>query len=414
MNILWITNIIFPAPSKALGRPSPVVGGWMYASAKALVDLDPSVNLAVATVYDGDQIKRLLIEGITYYLLPLRGNNTRYHFALEPLWQTVATEFLPDIVHLHGTEFAHGLAFLNAVPEVKAVASIQGLVSIYAQYYYAGISTAEILWNISFRDIVRMDTLFHQKWNFERRGLIEGAIIRKVHHIVGRTEWDRAHVLALNPSVNYHFCNETLRSSYYGAKWSYDCCEKHSIFLSQAGYPLKGLHQVLKALSLLVEYYPDLKLYIAGSDITRYNSVIDKMKISGYGLYIRRLIKRLKLSDRVFFTESLNETEMVQRYLDSNIFICPSSIENSPNSLGEAQLLGVPVIASYVGGVPDMVEEGVNGTMYRFEEWEILAQKITSLFEQDQWEDNSEMARIRHDSKTNTLRLITIYREIYG
>ena len=57
----------------------------------------------------------------------------------------------------------------------------------------------------------------------------------------------------------------------------------------------------------------------------------------------------------------------------------PSSIENSPNSLGEAQLLGVPCIASDVGGVTDMIPNKECGIIYRFEEVELLAKHIPSF-----------------------------------
>lgn len=46
---------------------------------------------------------------------------------------------------------------------------------------------------------------------------------------------------------------------------------------------------------------------------------------------------------------------MIEQYLKAHIFVCPSSVENSPNSLGEAQLLGVPCIGSIAGGIPSML-----------------------------------------------------------
>ena len=56
---------------------------------------------------------------------------------------------------------------------------------------------------------------------------------------------------------------------------------------------------------------------------------------------------------------------MCDRYLKSNLFVCCSAIENSPNSLGEAQLLGMPYVASFVGGVPEIA--GMNAdVLYRF------------------------------------------------
>lgn len=74
--------------------------------------------------------KKIEIDWITYFLLLLKGNKVKYH---KSLWQEVVSDFKPDLAHLHGTEFAHVLAFLKNCPEVKVVVSIQGLVSVYSK-----------------------------------------------------------------------------------------------------------------------------------------------------------------------------------------------------------------------------------------------------------------------------------------
>ena len=381
MNVLWISNILFPAPCKALGLPTPVLGGWMYASAKALTGSSSDVKLAVAAVYKtGENIQKMEIDGIIYYLLPLKGNNTKYDKSLEPLWRQVTDEFHPDLVHLHGTEFAHGLAYLKACPDIKSVVSIQGLISVCARYYYGGISPWTIFRNISIRDIIKRDTLFQQKRKFQKRGQIECEILKRTRHIIGRTSWDKAHAWAINPDAVYHLCNEILRPSFYEGEWEYEKCEKYSIFLSQSGYPIKGLHQVIKALPFVLKAYPDARVYVAGSNIISSVSWWEQLKITGYGRYIRSLIRKYDLSDKVEFVGIQNEMEIKNRYLSANVFLCPSVIENSPNSLGEAQLLGVPHIASYVGGSPDMMI-GNEACLYRFEEVEMLAEKICRVFE---------------------------------
>ena len=91
------------------------------------------------------------------------------------------------------------------------------------------------------------------------------------------------------------------------------------------------------------------------------------------------MIARLGISEHIEFTGMLDEKAMCDRYLKSNLFVCCSAIENSPNSLGEAQLLGMPYVASFVGGVPEIA--GMNAdVLYRFEETEMLAKKyVTSL-----------------------------------
>src|SRR5690606_3430119 len=96
------------------------------------------------------------------------------------------------------------------------------------------------------------------------------------------------------------------------------------------------------------------------------------------------LSKKEKVFNQIQFLGMLSEEQMIVEYQKAHVFICPSSIENSPNSIGEAQIIGTPVISSYVGGVPDMVEHGLTGLLYRFEEVEMLAMHIKSIFENDE------------------------------
>ena len=145
--------------------------------------------------------------------------------------------------------------------------------------------------------------------------------------------------------------------------------------------------------------------------------MLDKIKLSGYGSYIRNLIKKLNLIEHVDFIGTLTEEQMVEEYKNAHLFICPSSIENSPNSLGEAQLLGVPVIASYVGGIPDMVTHGETGLLYRFEEVEMLAEHIRSIFSNDNLAQKLSLngfrvAEERHNRAINLSKTLKIYQEI--
>ena len=400
---------MLPPICKAINEPIPVTGGWMYSSLKELQTVK-DVEFAVATVYPGKKIVAKQIDNVWYYLLPLgRKSNLKYQPVLEPYWRKVQQEFLPDVVHIHGTEFAHGLAYINACSAHNVVVSIQGLISVIGRYYYAGIDKWDILKHITFRDILRQDTIFHQKHSFIKRGKIETELLRRVDHVIGRTSWDRAHVWAINPKARYHFCNETLRDEFYKYQWKYEECEKHSIFLSPAGYPIKGLHQVLKALSLILKHYPDTKVYVAGDDITKR----PWYRLAGYSAYIKHLIKRYKLENHVFFTGVLNEQEICKQYLKSNVFVCPSAIENSPNSLGEAQLLGVPCIAAYVGGVPDMMK-GCEDFVYCFEEVEMLADKVCEVFaDVSIYPESQKEGTLRHNPKINMNQLSIIYRSIY-
>ena len=161
---------------------------------------------------------------------------------------------------------------------------------------------------------------------------------------------------------------------------------------------------------------------IAYNMLTHYNLKPDEgyrgdelSQIGDYGDYIQSLIKKHNLSKHIIFTGPLNAEQICAQYLSANVFICPSSIENSPNSLGEAQLLGVPCIASDVGGVTDMIPNKECGIIYRFEEVELLAKHICEIFKTSVIFDNSEMQRIshdRHDKVINAKTLINIYKSI--
>lgn len=408
MRVLWITNIMLPPICEAMNYPAIATGGWLFSSLERIQEIN-DIDFAVATVYNERELLSKEIDNVKYYLLPLNGqNNTKYQQSLEKFWVKVRDDFRPDIVHIHGTEFAHGLAYLKACGCNNAIVSIQGLVSVIARYYCAGISKKEILQNITFRDILKRDSVLEQQKKFYKRGEIEKEYIRSVKHVIGRTSWDKAHVRAINPDIHYHFCNETLRDEFYKHTWNYESCEKYSIFSSQAGYPIKGLHQLLKAMPLILREYPNTKLYVAGGDITKSKWY----RLSGYASYIKRLIEENGLRDMVNFTGMLSEKDMCARYLRSNVFVCPSAIENSPNSLGEAQLLGVPCIAAYIGGVPDMMRE-YEGNMYRFEEVEMLAEKVCAIFHNSSLSlRRSDEASLRHNPIRNTERLLSIYQKI--
>lgn len=413
MKILWVVNTVFPDAAIHIGIQPPVFGGWMYGLANDLA-MSGNISLAVATVYSGKEIKSFEINNIQYYLIPQQAQPSKAN-KLKEDWRLLTSDFSPDLVHIHGTEYAHGLALMNACPDLKYIVSIQGLVSVYHRYFLAGMTTWEVLRNITFRDIVRWNTLFHAKHNFYKRGLTEKEYIRRGQAVIGRTDWDRSHAKVINPHTNYFFCNESLRDEFYtDKKWNLKNCRRHSIFLSQASYPIKGLHQVLKAVVLLKDSYPDILVEVAGHDITKATTLIDRLKRDGYGLYIESLIKTYKLETHIKFLGSLQADEMKKAYLRSHVFICPSSIENSPNSLGEAQILGVPTIASYCGGIPSMIDEGKSALIYRFEEHEMMADHIKSIFNSDEVAYNlsnkgSLEATERHNRELNSKNLLSIY-----
>lgn len=354
-------------------------------------------------------------EKITYYILPFGKGNEKENKEYEPFWKKVRDEVYPDVVHIHGTEFSHGLAYVKACGSENVVVSIQGLVSAYYYYYY-GITARTIMRNITIRDFFKGNTLYRYKC-FKRKADFEKKLLLGVRHIIGRTSWDRARTWAINPDAEYHFCNETLREEFYKGRWTYEQCLPHTIFLSQVTAVLKGFHMLLQALPLVRRCYPDVKVRVAGQDITHPGVLSERIKLTDYGKFVRKMIRKYGLEGNIIFLGALSAEKMKEEYLKANVFVCSSSIENSPNSLGEAQLLGVPCISSYVGGTMDMIPNTQCGELYRYEEYEMLAYKICEMFEVSPNFDNTIMrstALERHDGIQNSRQLLHIYKKISG
>lgn len=411
MRILWIVNIQFPPLCDYLNKKTPSSGGWLYSSAQRLVATG-SVELYVATFDEhGATPVDVTINGIRYFTIPYKNaDTTKTHAFVRDYWKIINTKCNPDIVHIHGTEYAHGNDYIHACGAQHVIVSIQGLVGEISYYYTGGLSYKTILKHLSIRDILLRDSLFHQTKDFSRRGIIERDTLSMVCHIAGRTSWDLSHAWRINPSAEYHFCGETLREVFYKSKWSYDKCEPYSIFISQSIHPYKGLHKVLEALPIVLLHFPKTTVYVAGRDMVY---KVPWYRRTGYGKIIKRIINKYKLDNHIVFTGELDETEMCKRYLMSNLFICSSSIENSPNSLGEAQMLNMPYLCSYVGGVADMVDS--ISCLYRFEDTDMLAYKICRIFELKEKAISHQEGNLRrYDANQNLLDLLNAYKLIHN
>lgn len=414
MKVLWISNIVFPEAQALLTGNGVLTssGGWMLGAANALVEYNDIELIVAAPSQDVHKLAELQGKEIRYFLFPLGKGNLKKNDDYRKFWRQIHDVVYPDVVHIHGTEFSHGLAYVDECGAENVVVSIQGLTSEIAKYYSLGLSKWNILKNTTIGDIFR-GSAFKDVKRYRIRGEVEIEMLRKVHHVIGRTTFDRSHVWAINPKVQYHFCNEILRDEFYKGQWEYTTCTPHSIFFSQANNPLKGLHFIIKALSIVKIYYPNIYMHVAGRDITKHDSTLRSIyAYSGYGKFIKNLISKFNLGNNISFTGPLTASEMKNELLNANVFVCASSIENSSNSLAEAQMLGVPCVASYVGGIPDLIPNEKCGVLYRCNDIEMLAYQICKVFKESASFDNSHMIQVanaRHSVSNVILSLIKIY-----
>ncbi len=466
MRVLWLVNIMLPAYAKAKGLPYSVREGWLSGSfdriskdIKLNNDIKNNkedsetampknqgslVELGVAFPFpdgavDNTGVKPEIIDGVSFYKFNENLNTPEiYDEQLESEMKSIIDNFRPDIIHIFGTEFPHTLAMTRAFNRSdRTLIGIQGICNVIADKYLEGLP--ESVKNAkTFRDRIKKDSLQDQVAKYRLRGQNETEAIRNAGHITGRTDFDREETARINPDAQYHFMNETMRDIFYKPldADARSHVRPYSIMLSQGDYPLKGFHYVLEALPEIIKVHPETKLYVAGNSIVgnidRSEVIGDTdgaeyrgsrypffLRASAYGKYLRKLIRDNNLQDHVVVLGKLSAEQMKDQMLRSSIFVCPSTVENSPNSLAEAMLLGVPVVAARTGGIPSMVTDGREGYLFEPGNIEEFTKAILNAFDEkvitDLYCENAKKrAFTDHDADTNFNRLIEIYRDIYN
>ena len=414
MKLLWLCNNA-PGIVRAhiSGRPASAVN-WVDHVLTGLLER----GLTVRILYRGNGGSGVIDETCSYASF---GEELPYVYRpeLEAVFRQELRAYQPDVIHSWGVEYDHALAMVNAAEQEgmldHMVASIQGLCRFLAEHYTDGIPQSAVN-HSTFRDLVRRDNIAKQQEKFRLRGRLETQAIEKLRHVIGRTSWDHDRAMELNPEITYHFCNETLRENFYEGRWDYGTCRKHSVFASSCSYPIKGFHYLLEAMAKVREAYPDAVITVTGRSVQG-GGWKGKLRRGAYEVYLAKLIRKYGLENAVRFLGDLSAEEMKQAFLEANVFVLPSTMENSPNSLGEAMLLGVPSVAADVGGVRNMLEDGPEGRVYPSGAVDLLAKQIMELFAmEDGASALGEAARCHaqktHDPEHNLRELIKIYHEI--
>ncbi|WP_026662071.1 glycosyltransferase family 4 protein [Butyrivibrio proteoclasticus] len=409
MKVLWITNNEPTVVAEHFGRIN-YSGGWINYSHELLAN-DEKIELFVLS--NGFSYSWTEINGIHYAGFQGRDN-------YPSIFSMALDEIKPDIVHVWGTEYEH---FLETAKLMKArnmldrfIVSIQGLVSIYDQYYCFALPE-RIQRRKTLYEKLRHTSIEDAHRALHKRGIREKEGIKISSNCIGRTDWDRAIIRQMNREITYYSCYEILRKAFYQTQWKYEDCEKHSIVFSQSRYILKGFHVLLDALVIVKQFYPDVKVYAVGKSPFEFANSIEKIKRYSFMDYIGEKIIDYDLTDNVIFVGSLNEKQMVDHYKRGNVFVCASGIENSSNSVGEAMILGMPVVASDVGGIKTFIEHNKNGILYQADSVNMLADGIMRVFEDtDKAIEMGRNAKITadriYDPVANTKNMISIYEHL--
>lgn len=417
MRVLWFTNSSVDYQEHISGYNG---GGWMT-SLKKVLNKEKDIELGISFLLE-DSVFKKEVNGTTYYPVAVHssfvakvvakvkyGRNWKERFKNSDeqyvqKYLNVINDFKPSVIHIWGTEKNFGLICKHT--KVPVVIHLQGIINPYLNAFFPP--------NISIKNYVVKDGFNPMKisrnlkeyngWEYiaER----EKEIFKACSYFMGRTEWDRILTEIYSKNASYFQCEEALRNEFYiNRKWEPQKSKRFKIVTTISSPLYKGGDLLLKAAILLkneLDFDFDWEVY--GID-----NLVFQEKFTG----IRAVDVNLML-------KGMATSEQLQlALLTANVFVHPSYIDNSPNSVCEAQICGVPVIACNVGGMSSLIENNVTGILVPANDPYSLAYRIKEICVSDSKAEKIsteaiKVATSRHNLAAILINVVSIYKTLYA
>lgn len=361
MRILWFTNN--QANYKSYKNSSDYNGGgWMSALQDELIK-QPNIALGVCFCKNGEP-QKVIQDNVCYYPIPHHVKSPKnkildfiYYNDAERdkhLWsyyinsfRKIIDDFKPDVIEIFGSELYVGLASI-AAKGYPTILHIQGVLSLYIYTFLPpGVSKWQYIWKD--RSIKSVYNNFQTLIYWKRSCVREKAILKAVSHVIGRTNWDKTALSLLNPNAKYHYGGEILRPEFYETSIR-KIPSRITIISTISSPPYKGYDLILKTANILKnELNIDFEWNVFGNISPFFFEKHLKLNHNNLNIKLRGVASAKQLRDSLLY---------------STLYFHPSYIENSSNGIAEAQILGIPVVATNVGGTPSMVKNGYTGYLF--------------------------------------------------
>jgi glycosyltransferase involved in cell wall biosynthesis len=394
--------------------------GWTE-SLQQLLTKVADIELSVAFFHPTDKDK-LSKSDVTYYPIvksenknnPVKkllnnwtGNAEVYNLQVEI--DKIISDSKPDIIHVFGTEGA--FSNINTYTAIPVVFHLQGLINPCLNTYLP-INQSKFSFYFNFNYLannIKGNSPAFELKRFLNQAKREAQILKSVRYVMGRTTWDKTIVTLFNPKVHYFDVDEVLRSVFY-ERISSNFKEKSNVFrivstLSPTVY--KGIDVVLKTAKVLKELTTiDFQWEIIGLDS---NS---------------KLLKHFEKSENIKHQEvnivcigRKNSQQLVECLQNADVYVHPSYIDNSPNSICEAQIIGLPVVACNVGGVSSLVEHSFTGYLVPSNGVFEITNYLKILFEDEELrckvgKQAKDEAMLRHSTEKIIHDVLNVYKII--
>jgi len=407
MKTLWFTN------TKVNLDRNGVQGGWMQILENYLIN-NVNIELYIATRGKGSKIETINKGATIYILVPDKRNifQKRLDIILnrEPTtyninqYIKIITLVKPDIIHIFGTEMDFGL--ISNYTDIPVIVHIQGILN--PCYYHIQKILPSFWKNFMIStplERITGSTILNGLRIWNRRSKVELDIFRSCKYFMGRTDWDKQITNLLSNNAKYFHCDEMIKNVFFQYKWDWINSD-HLNLVSTLGNPVyKGHETIIKTALYLRNKGISFNWHIIG---------IDK-KGSAYRLFYRKLINGM--SGNLVFHGELKPEVFINIIMSCNLYVHPSHIENSSNSICEAMAIGIPVIAVYTGGSVSIIDNGIDGILVPDNDPLFFAAKIIEISQNKELclklsKNARSRALIRHNPVKIASDLISIYNTV--
>ena len=410
MKVLWF-EITQPGRYK---QDNAIVAGWQD-SLEDIIRKETNIDLAIAFEDSTGTLKPKTIDGVSYIPISTKAN------IFEKIWskfswrkkinklmhqmQMVIEEQSPDLIHVFGTEWP--FALIQKYTKIPVVVHMQGAVIPYCNALYPPKYNGFNTIRSSFYDPRKyfsqfLNIIYNKNWIS-----LENEIWQAVSFYMGRTCWDKAVVNSQHPGCTYFHVDEALRPSFLQGNdyWQWKDSSELTLFSTGCSTFWKGPDMLLKTAHQLKKMGVNFKWYVAGKMPKSLKKVVEKTEKQSFE------------DNNVIFLGFLPPTELRTRLLQSSLYIHTAYIENSPNSICEAQSLGVPVISTNVGGIESLVSNNEDGILVPANDPWRMAFSIKELAEDKEKQmhfslNGEKKAHQRHNPDHIKKQLLNCYRNL--
>ncbi len=145
--------------------------------------------------------------------------------------------------------------------------------------------------------------------------------------------------------------------------------EKTLLFVGRLD-PIKGVAYLIEAMNTIVKRNPQVRLLLVGDGKERRS--------------LETLVEELRLVEYVSFVGKVPNEKVPEYMAATDVLVLPSLSEGFPVVLLEAMACGLPIVATNVGGIPEIVRDGENGFLVEPESSKEIAEKVLKLLENDE------------------------------